>query len=83
MSTKEMVMSRISQGMDHFPEVYKHTDIMTSKLFTIDALIEDKLFDTNLSDVEEVIPSSLKDELHPIENLNLFCLSKHQWKSIQ
>ncbi|GBN23902.1 hypothetical protein AVEN_164940-1 [Araneus ventricosus] len=42
-------------------------DIMISKLFKIDKLIEDILSGANLSDEEDVIPPSLKDAMDNIE----------------
>ncbi|GBN29106.1 hypothetical protein AVEN_151695-1 [Araneus ventricosus] len=38
-------------------------DIVTSKLFTVDELIEDKLSGAHLSNDEEVIPFSFKDAM--------------------
>ncbi|GBM01850.1 hypothetical protein AVEN_218971-1 [Araneus ventricosus] len=48
---------------------------MTSKLFTIDELMEDKLSDANLGDDEEVVPPFCKDALDSIEKLqaHFFC----------
>ncbi|GBM04706.1 hypothetical protein AVEN_44842-1 [Araneus ventricosus] len=47
-------------------------DTMTSKLFTIDELMEDKLSGANLSNDEEVIPPSLKDAMDSIEKLRIY-----------
>ncbi|GBN85276.1 hypothetical protein AVEN_131562-1 [Araneus ventricosus] len=44
-------------------------DIVTSKLFTTDELMEDKLPGANLSDDEELIPLSFKGAMDSIEKL--------------
>ncbi|GBO46258.1 hypothetical protein AVEN_242717-1 [Araneus ventricosus] len=52
-------------------------DIMTSKFFTSDEIIEDKLSGANLSDGEEIIPLFFKEAMDSIEKLRTyFFLSK-------
>lgn len=63
-------------------------DIMTSELFTVDELIEDKLSGANLSDDEEeyqeVIPPLFKGTIYSIEKFRAYltCLNTSE-KHIQ
>ncbi|GBN62756.1 hypothetical protein AVEN_160011-1 [Araneus ventricosus] len=50
-------------------EKYCDKDIVTSKLFTIDELIEDNLSGANLSDADEVIPPFFKRVMDSTEKL--------------
>ncbi|GBM02576.1 hypothetical protein AVEN_178506-1 [Araneus ventricosus] len=45
---------------------------MTSKLFTVDELVEDKVYDANLSDDGEVIPPSFKGVMYCIEKFRTY-----------
>lgn len=52
-------------------------DVMTSELFTIDDIIEDKLYDANLNDDEEgeeIIPPSFKDAMDFIQKLRTYLI---------
>ncbi|GBM90034.1 hypothetical protein AVEN_50657-1 [Araneus ventricosus] len=49
---------------------------MTSRLFTIDESIENKLSGANLSDDEEVVPPSFKDPMDSIDKLRTYFFCK-------
>ncbi|GBM92552.1 hypothetical protein AVEN_272845-1 [Araneus ventricosus] len=70
------VLTRVREELDYrLDYVNSDKDIMTSKLFTIDELIDYKLSGSNLSDDEEVTPPFFKDAMDSIEELRIhfFC----------